>query len=95
MSDLSKELSNARAKSADGTSAVLHQLIRSIPGSSGSDLSRDVDRMDQIRAGPEAGGKRPEEMSPQELHAVLWQVLSFRDSSESCASSMRSNLIFF
>lgn len=26
------------------------------------------------------GGKRPEDMSPQEIHAVLWQVLSFRDS---------------
>ena len=26
------------------------------------------------------GGKRPEDLSPQELHSVLWQVLSFRDS---------------
>lgn len=30
--------------------------------------------------GPVAPGKRPEEMNPQEIHAVLWQVLSFRDS---------------
>jgi hypothetical protein len=36
--------------------------------------------MDRIRAGPAAGGKNPEDMSPQELHAVLWQVLTFRDS---------------
>lgn len=27
-----------------------------------------------------ANGKRPEDMSPQELHAVLWKVLSFRDA---------------
>lgn len=41
-----------------------------------------METIDQIRAGPAAGGKRPEEMSPQELHNVLWQVLSFRDSGK-------------
>lgn len=39
--------------------------------------------MERIRAGPSGGGKRPEEMTPQEMHAVLWQVLSFRDSGKS------------
>jgi len=43
-------------------------------------MSRDMDNIERIRAGPAQGGKRPEDMSPQELHAVLWQVLSFRDS---------------
>jgi hypothetical protein len=43
-------------------------------------MSRDLEEMDRIRAGPATGGKPPEEMSPQELHAVLWQVLTFRDS---------------
>lgn len=42
-----------------------------------------MDGIERIRAGPAQGGKRPEDMSPQELHAVLWQVLSFRDSGES------------
>ena len=40
-----------------------------------------MDDIERIRAGPAAGGKRPEDMSPQELHAVLWRVLTFRDSS--------------
>jgi hypothetical protein len=39
-----------------------------------------MEGIERIRAGPSQGGKKPEEMSPQELHAVLWQVLSFRDS---------------
>jgi len=25
-------------------------------------------------------GKKPEDMSPEELHATLWQILKFRDS---------------
>ncbi|GJJ14848.1 hypothetical protein Clacol_009116 [Clathrus columnatus] len=82
VSDLNKELENARVKSASGTSAALRQLLGSIPSGGGSDLSRGMDRMDQIRAGPQAGEKRPEEMSPQELHAILWQVLSFRDTEK-------------
>jgi hypothetical protein len=39
-----------------------------------------MEGIERIRAGPSQGGKKPEEMNPQELHAVLWQVLSFRDS---------------
>jgi hypothetical protein len=37
-------------------------------------------QVERIRAGPAAGGKAPEQMSPQEMYAVLWQVLKFRDS---------------
>lgn len=43
-------------------------------------MTRDLENIERIRAGPAAGGKRPEDMSPQELHSVLWQVLTFRDS---------------
>lgn len=41
-----------------------------------------MEGMERIRAQGQGvgGGKRPEDMSPQEIHAVLWQVLSFRDS---------------
>ena len=49
----------------------------------GGDMSRDMEGIERIRAGPAAGGKRPEDMNPQELHAVLWQVLTFRDSGTS------------
>lgn len=45
-------------------------------------MSRDMEGMERIRAQGQGmgGGKRPEDMNPQEIHAVLWQVLSFRDS---------------
>lgn len=46
-------------------------------------MTREIDSIERIRAGPSQGGKPPDQMSPQELHSVLWQVLSFRDSGES------------
>jgi hypothetical protein len=45
-------------------------------------MSREMEGIERIRAGPAQGGKRPEDMSPQEMYAVLWQVLSFRDSGK-------------
>jgi len=59
---------------------ALRDILFSIPGGAGNEFSRDLDNIERIRAGPAAGGKNPEDMSPQELHAVLWQVLTFRDS---------------
>ncbi|KAF8518353.1 Het-C-domain-containing protein [Hysterangium stoloniferum] len=83
VSDLNKELSSARNKSISrggDSSSTLRDLFMTIPGGGGGEMSREMASVEQIRAGPAAGGKRPEDMSPQELHAVLWQVLSFRDS---------------
>ncbi|KAH0581396.1 hypothetical protein H2248_012481 [Termitomyces sp. 'cryptogamus'] len=74
--------------------AVLRDLFFSIPGGGGGELSREMEAVERIRAvgqgqggwpgqqqaQGQGGGKRPEEMSPQELHSVLWQVLTFRDS---------------
>ncbi|KIJ38953.1 hypothetical protein M422DRAFT_33009 [Sphaerobolus stellatus SS14] len=83
VSDLNKELEKAREKSARGggdSSSMLRNLFTNIPGGSGNEMVRDMDSVNRIRAGPSAGGKRPEDMTPQELHSVLWQVLSFRDS---------------
>ncbi|KAF8586868.1 Het-C-domain-containing protein [Ramaria rubella] len=82
VSDLNKEISKARSKSVSGpdSSSVLRDLFLKLPGGAGGDMTRDMESVERIRAGPSAGGKRPEDMSPQELHAVLWQVLSFRDS---------------
>lgn len=59
---------------------ALRDLLFKLPGGAGGEMSRDMDSIERIRAGPAQGGKRPEDMSPQELHSVLWQVLSFRDS---------------
>ncbi|KJA23049.1 hypothetical protein HYPSUDRAFT_66529 [Hypholoma sublateritium FD-334 SS-4] len=90
VTDLNKELDKARSKSLSNTRGpggppinpadTLRDLLFAIPGGSGSDMSRDLDNIERIRAGPAAGGKNPDEMSPQELHSVLWQVLTFRDS---------------
>lgn len=91
MTDLNRELDHARSKSIESTArsgpgggndvaSTLRGMFTSLPGGAGGDLSRDMDSIERIRAGPAAGGKRPEDMSPQELHAVLWQVLTFRDS---------------
>ena len=89
VTDLNKELDKARSKSqqrsgpggsAGSPADVLRDLLFKLPGGSGSEISRELEGVERIRAGPAQGGKRPEDMSPQELHAVLWQVLSFRDS---------------
>lgn len=108
MTDLNKSLDSARARSASSgantrgggggggvdPAAVLRDLFFSIPGGGGGELSREMEAVERIRAGPGMGmgggpgmgggmgGKTPEEMSPQELHSVLWQVLTFRDSGE-------------
>lgn len=87
MSDLNRELNNATAKSrsmGSGNSSpadVLRDLLFKLPGGDGGEMSREMDSVERIRAGPsQPGAKRPEDMSPQEIHAVLWQVLTFRDS---------------
>ena len=53
-------------------------------------MSREMESVERIRDGPSQGGKRPEDMNPQELHAVLWQVLTFRDSGAYSSSSSES-----
>ena len=62
---------------------IMRELLGQIPGNSG--LSREMDGMERIRANGQGqgGGKRPEDMSPQELHATLWQILKFRDDGMS------------
>ena len=42
-------------------------------------MSRELEQVSRA-SDPAAGGKRPEEMSPQELHAQLWKVLTVRDA---------------
>lgn len=86
VTELSKEFDKARStqqRSGPGgsdPSTVLRDLFFTMPGGAGSEMSREMDNVERIRAGPQQGGKRPEEMNPQELHAILWQVLTFRDS---------------
>ena len=81
VSDLSREMANARSVSEgqSNSAGALRQLFFDIPGGGGDDLSRDMDGITNMRAG-QPGGIDPNQMSPQELHATIWKILSFRDS---------------
>ncbi|KAI0300153.1 heterokaryon incompatibility protein Het-C-domain-containing protein [Multifurca ochricompacta] len=83
VSDLNKAIASARSRSVPGGRSppdILRDLLFKLPGGSGAEMTRDMEGIERIRDAPAQGGKPPEQMSPQELHAVLWQVLSFRDS---------------
>ena len=43
-------------------------------------MLRDMENVERLRTGPAQGGKSPDDMTPQELHSALWQILVFRDS---------------
>jgi hypothetical protein len=80
-------MDSARSRSASGGPSPvdsLRDLLFKLPGGTGTDISREMEGVERIREAPSHGGKPPEEMSPQELHSVLWQVLSFRDSGLWC-----------
>ncbi|RSH91209.1 hypothetical protein EHS25_009508 [Saitozyma podzolica] len=81
VSDLSKTMANARSVSEgqSNSSSLLRQMFLDLPGGTGSELTREMDDVNNMRAG-QPGGVDPSTMSPQELHAVLWKILSFRDS---------------
>lgn len=76
-------MSSARSRSVSGGSSpadTLRDLLFKLPGGSGGEMSRDMEGIERLRDAPAYGGKPPDQLSPQELHSVLWQVLSFRDS---------------
>ncbi|WWC61274.1 uncharacterized protein I303_103855 [Kwoniella dejecticola CBS 10117] len=81
VSDLTKQMSNARSISEGQSNSAdtLRQLFFSIPGGEGSEMTREMDGIQNMRAG-QPGGLDPSQMSPQELHDTLWKILSFRDS---------------
>lgn len=79
VTDLNKEFDRARSKS-NSSSAILRDAFLKLPGGSGDKMRGDMEGIERMRTGMERGDRRPEDMSPQELHSVLWKVLSFRDS---------------
>lgn len=85
----------SEAQSTSG--ATLRKLLFDLPGGGGSELAREMDDVQGMRAG-QPGGVDPSQMTPQELHRVLWQILTFRDSvmkniSVSFGSSLTTNTI--
>lgn len=69
---------------SQSTLSDLQDLLSAIPSDDGTDMQRDLQEMEQIRAeGGSMNGKPPQELSPQELHAKLWAILTIRDRSMS------------
>ncbi|KAH9965181.1 heterokaryon incompatibility Het-C [Russula dissimulans] len=83
VSDLNKAMDSARSRSMSvgkSPADTLRDLLFTLPGGEGAGMSREIEGIERIRDGYAYGGRPPEEMSPQELHSALWQVLRFRDS---------------
>lgn len=70
--------STDRGMGDSATSTILRSLLGDLPGSSGNDFSRDMQGIEEIRSRAASG--QMNEMSPQELHATLWKILTFRDN---------------
>jgi len=89
VTDLNAELNKANAKAASGargpgdsgsTFSLLSDLLSSIPSGGGSDMKGDVAQLERIRADNASGAAKPaDQLSPQEMHAQLWAILSLRD----------------
>ncbi|GAA6027320.1 hypothetical protein JCM8097_002590 [Rhodosporidiobolus ruineniae] len=82
VSDLQKAMDGARSTDrgmgGSSTSDTLRKLLFDLPGSSGNELSREMGDIDDIRTRASTG--QLDNMSPQELHATLWKILTFRDN---------------
>ena len=69
---------------SNSTLSDLQDLLSAIPSGGGSDMKDDLQEMEKLRAeGGSMNGKPPAELSPQELHAQLWAILTVRDRSTS------------
>ena len=68
-------MDGARSAERSGTDGV-RDLLFQLP--SGQDLSREMQGVEDIRSRAQNGN--PTELSPQELHRQLWQILTFRDN---------------
>ncbi|KAG2069173.1 Het-C-domain-containing protein [Suillus decipiens] len=79
VTELNKEFDRARSKS-NLSSDMLRNAFLKLPGGNGDKMCRDMEDIIHMRAGIERGNRRPQDMSPQEVYSVLWQILSFRDS---------------
>lgn len=90
VSDLNKEIDKAKNRPADRSIDGIRDMLFQLPGGSGSTLSRDMEEIDNIRAGP--GAQDPMNMSPQELHAVLWKILKFRDDVSKAITNTIENI---
>ncbi|KAK4705310.1 hypothetical protein P7C70_g893, partial [Phenoliferia sp. Uapishka_3] len=79
VSDLAKAMDGAKSRSAEsGPADTLRDLLFSLPGGTGNELTSEMRGIEDIKSRAESGNSAT--MSPQELHAQIWQVLVFRDN---------------
>ncbi|KAL1411226.1 hypothetical protein Q8F55_002177 [Vanrija albida] len=79
VSDLVSKISHAKTVE-EGQSASANRLrtmFFDLPGTDGQELNAEMERIQNRAAGAQSTA---EQLSPQELYKVLWQILSFRDS---------------
>lgn len=76
VSDLQKAVDDAKNSPSDRGVDNMRDLLFQLPGGEGQNLSREMDGVSNLRAST----KDPMDMTPQELHAVAWQVMTFRDN---------------
>jgi hypothetical protein len=72
-------MSQGRARGLGDNSSPFGDLLSAIP--SGGDLKSDIRELENMRA--DANNTNVQELSPEQLHAKLWAVLTIRDRSMS------------
>ena len=72
-------MSQGGARGLGDNSPMFGSLLAAIP--SGGDLSGDIRELERIRA--DGNNTNNQELSPEQLHAKLWAVLTIRDRSMS------------
>ncbi|WOO81062.1 uncharacterized protein LOC62_03G004590 [Vanrija pseudolonga] len=79
VSDLVSKISHAKTVEEVQSSSAnrLRTMFFDLPGSDGQELNAEMERVQNRAAGAQSGA---EQLSPQDLYKVLWQILSFRDS---------------
>lgn len=79
ISDLTQATNKSRSAGESDTASIsgLISIFKMLPGNEGDSLTRDMNDIQNMRSGP--GSTDPSQMSPQELHAQIWKVLTFRD----------------
>lgn len=86
VSDLNKEIAKAKSQQSRGLNdpTALRALLGTVPGMGSSDLARQMDGVERMSraAEPGQGGKKPEDMTPEEL--VSCGIRLFQVSLKPC-----------
>lgn len=76
VSDINRAIDNAKAHGGASSFETMRGLVSQIPGSSGSEITRDMNGMRDIQ---QRAAANPSSLTPQDVYKNLWQILIFRD----------------